>query len=96
MYVFAYLCMYVCMYVCIYVYVRAYMDIHSLLQPAATHSPTYLPTYLPTYRCILDVGVRTTSTGNRVFGCLKGASDGGLDIPQSEKRFPGYDRYVCR
>ena len=22
----------------------------------------------------------------------QGASDGGLDIPQSEKRFPGYDR----
>jgi hypothetical protein len=25
-------------------------------------------------------------------GCDQGASDGGLDIPQSEKRFPGYDR----
>lgn len=29
---------------------------------------------------------------NRVFGCMKGASDGGLDIPHNEKRFPGYDR----
>ena len=90
------------------------------------------------FRCILDVGIATTSTGNRLFGVLKvrcwgcwvcwistalesnrwalllfqvqeshplphatplapptphqGASDGGLDIPQSEKRFPGYDR----
>lgn len=44
------------------------------------------------FRCILDVGIQTTTTGNRVFGVLKGASDGGLDIPQSEKRFPGYDR----
>ena len=27
-----------------------------------------------------------------MFGALKGAADGGLDIPHSEKRFPGYDR----
>lgn len=29
---------------------------------------------------------------NRVFGCMKGATDGGLDVPHNEKRFPGYDR----
>jgi large subunit ribosomal protein L5e len=44
------------------------------------------------FRCILDVGITTTSTGARVFGALKGAVDGGLDIPHGEKRFPGYDR----
>lgn len=44
------------------------------------------------FRCFLDVGCRTTSTGCRIFGALKGAADGGLDIPHSEKRFPGYDR----
>jgi len=44
------------------------------------------------FRALLDVGIITTSTGSRVFGALKGASDGGLDIPHSEKRFPGYDR----
>jgi large subunit ribosomal protein L5e len=32
--------------------------------------------------------VRTT-TGNRVFGALKGAVDGGLAIPHSTGRFPG-------
>ena len=26
-----------------------------------------------------------------MFAALKGAVDGGLDIPHSEKRFPGYD-----
>jgi len=31
-----------------------------------------------------------TTTGNRVFGALKGACDGGLHIPHSTKRFPGY------
>jgi len=44
------------------------------------------------FTCVLDVGLVRTSTGNRVFGALKGAVDGGLNIPHSEKRFPGYDR----
>jgi len=43
------------------------------------------------FRACLDVGLARTSTGARVFGALKGAVDGGLDIPHSEKRFPGYD-----
>ncbi|EEC51213.1 predicted protein [Phaeodactylum tricornutum CCAP 1055/1] len=44
------------------------------------------------FRCLLDVGCKPTTTGHRVFGALKGAADGGLDIPHSEKRFPGFDR----
>jgi large subunit ribosomal protein L5e len=43
------------------------------------------------FKCLLDVGIRATTTGSRLFGALKGATDGGLDIPHSEKRFPGYD-----
>jgi large subunit ribosomal protein L5e len=43
------------------------------------------------FRCCLDVGLVRTTTGNRVFGVLKGATDGGLDIPHSETRFVGYD-----
>jgi len=43
------------------------------------------------FRCFLDVGLARTTTGARVFGALKGAVDAGLDIPHSEKRFPGYD-----
>ncbi|XP_060069701.1 large ribosomal subunit protein uL18-like [Ylistrum balloti] len=43
------------------------------------------------FRCYLDTGLIRTSTGARVFGALKGAVDGGLDIPHSTKRFPGYD-----
>lgn len=41
-------------------------------------------------RCHLDVGLARTTTGARVFGALKGAADGGLNIPHSTKRFPGY------
>jgi large subunit ribosomal protein L5e len=44
------------------------------------------------FRALLDVGCKPTTTGARIFGALKGAADGGLDIPHSEKRFPGYDR----
>ncbi|KAL3933270.1 MAG: hypothetical protein SGBAC_010472 [Bacillariaceae sp.] len=44
------------------------------------------------FRALLDVGCKATTTGNRIFGALKGAADGGLDVPHNEKRFPGYDR----
>jgi large subunit ribosomal protein L5e len=43
------------------------------------------------FKAFLDVGLRKTSTGARVFGAMKGASDGGIFIPHSENRFPGYD-----
>ena len=44
------------------------------------------------FKCFLDVGLHRTSTGARVFGALKGASDGGVYVPHNEKRFPGYDQ----
>lgn len=44
------------------------------------------------FRALLDVGLLRTTTGNRVFGALKGALDGGLDIPHSEKRFAGFSK----
>jgi large subunit ribosomal protein L5e len=43
------------------------------------------------FKAFLDVGLARTSTGARVFGAMKGASDGGILIPHSEKRFPGFD-----
>merc|ERR1712170_188578 len=44
------------------------------------------------FRACLDVGLARTTTGAKVFGAMKGAADGGIDIPHSEKRFPGYDK----
>lgn len=44
------------------------------------------------FRALLDVGLVKTTTGNRVFGALKGSLDGGLDIPHSEKRFAGFSK----
>jgi len=42
------------------------------------------------FKAHLDVGLVRTTTGNRVFGAMKGACDGGLHIPHNEKRFPGF------
>jgi len=41
------------------------------------------------FRALLDVGLARTTTGARIFGALKGATDGGLDVPHNERRFPG-------
>lgn len=43
------------------------------------------------FTAFLDVGIKRTTTGSRIFGVLKGAVDGGLNVPHSERRFPGYD-----
>uniref|UniRef100_A0A8C5LF80 Large ribosomal subunit protein uL18 n=1 Tax=Jaculus jaculus TaxID=51337 RepID=A0A8C5LF80_JACJA len=39
------------------------------------------------FTCYLDAGLARTTTGNKVFGALKGAVDGGLSIPHSTKCF---------
>jgi len=41
------------------------------------------------FAAVLDVGLQRTTTGSRIFGALKGATDGGLQIPHSHRRFPG-------
>lgn len=41
-------------------------------------------------KCILDVGIRRTCVGARMWGALKGAADGGLHVPHNTKNFPGY------
>lgn len=41
------------------------------------------------FKAYLDVGLVRTTTGNRVFGAMKGVCDGGLNIPHNERRFPG-------
>jgi len=44
------------------------------------------------FKALLDVGLARTTSGARVFGALKGATDGGLDIPHNDHRFPGSKR----
>jgi large subunit ribosomal protein L5e len=44
------------------------------------------------FKALLDVGINRTTTGARVFGAMKGAADGGINVPHSTKRFPGYQR----
>lgn len=42
------------------------------------------------FKALLDVGIQRTTTGARVFGVMKGACDGGVNVPHSTKRYPGY------
>lgn len=44
------------------------------------------------FKVLLDVGLRRTTTGARVFAVLKGAIDGGLFVPHSPKRFAGGEK----
>jgi len=44
------------------------------------------------FKVIIDTGIKRTSTGSKIFGVLKGAFDGGLNIPHNEKRFVGYGK----
>merc|ERR1711908_26403 len=43
------------------------------------------------FHALLDVGLKCTTLGSKVFAAMKGAFDGGLEIPHSEKKFFGYD-----
>merc|ERR1712157_248411 len=42
------------------------------------------------FKCILDVGMQRTCVGHRMWGALMGAVDGGLHIPHTNKKFPGF------
>lgn len=43
------------------------------------------------FKVVMDIGLVRTSTGAKVFGALKGLSDGGVYIKHDPKRFVGYD-----
>jgi len=44
------------------------------------------------FKALLDIGLARTTSGARIFGVLKGACDGGLDVPHNDHRFPGSKR----
>ena len=44
------------------------------------------------FMAILDIGIRRPTIGNRVFAVLKGACDGGIHIPHSTRKFPGFSK----
>jgi large subunit ribosomal protein L5e len=41
------------------------------------------------FKALLDIGLHRTTTGARLFGVLKGACDGGLNVPHNDRRYPG-------
>ncbi len=44
------------------------------------------------FKAVLDVGLARTTTGARIFAVMKGALDGGLDVPHKETRFAGFKK----
>lgn len=44
------------------------------------------------FTALLDIGLTRTTTGKKVFAAMKGAVDGGMNIPHNEKRFPAYTK----
>lgn len=42
------------------------------------------------FKAILDIGIYKATTGNKVFGALKGFTDGGVYVKHNNKRFPGF------
>ncbi len=45
-----------------------------------------------TKEAVLDLGLASSTRGNRIYSALKGMIDAGLDIPHSESIFPDDDR----
>lgn len=43
------------------------------------------------FKAVLDVGLARTTTGSRIFAVMKGACDGGLNIPHTDKRLVGFN-----
>lgn len=41
---------------------------------------------------VLDIGLNTPARGSRVFACLKGLLDAGIDIPHGDEVLPSPDR----
>lgn len=41
------------------------------------------------FKVILDAGIARTTTGAKVFAVMKGAADGGLNVPHEDKRLAG-------
>jgi large subunit ribosomal protein L5e len=42
------------------------------------------------FKAILDIGIRRPTIGNRVFAVMKGVCDGGVHVPHSVRKFPGF------
>merc|ERR1712054_77645 len=43
------------------------------------------------FHALLDVGLKPTTLGSKIFSAMKGAFDGGLEIPHTNKKFYGFD-----
>lgn len=45
---------------------------------------------------IIDLGLQTPSKGSRIYATVKGAIDGGMNVPCSEEAFPSMERISAK
>lgn len=45
-----------------------------------------------TYKAILDIGLKPSTTGSKVYAILKGVTDAGVHVPHSTKKFFSYNK----
>lgn len=43
-------------------------------------------------KAVLDIGLHRSTKGSKIYACLKGAIDAGLEIPHAEEMLPGESR----
>ena len=43
-------------------------------------------------KAVLDMGLQTSTKGSRIYGCLKGCLDAGIDVPHSPEILPPLER----
>ncbi len=77
-------------------------DSRELKKYGWNHAVSNIPAaYLTGYLCakkskkkkaILDMGLFRSTKGSRIYACVKGAIDGGMDIPVNEDILPKEDR----
>jgi len=73
------------------------LGLHKKYQGVSEATGTVDPLAVPEtgprpFLALLDVGLARTTTGSRIFSVMKGAVDGGINVPHSETRFFGYSR----
>jgi len=73
------------------------LGLHKKYQGVAEATGTVDPITVPEtgprpFLALLDVGLARTTTGSRIFAVMKGAVDGGINVPHSETRLFGYSR----
>jgi len=60
--------------------------------PGVSYLETNLQGQVATYKAILDIGLKPSTKGSKLYAVLKGVADAGVHVPHSTKKFYSYDK----